>query len=283
MLFLDTTKQPIAILSGSIPLHDDFKSEHDDKLFALKQNIGCVSPYLSFENAIPYAIHFKSQGQLVDIENRELEDGRYLLTITGEAITESPWIINPIMYASIVDSHHDDEILSSYPATLPKVLNHPNFIRGENVVFSGHIIIQYGTVIKLDNESGHYKPTLENCLPAIAWIYNQSKSECLEFIEHPARKRYTIEHDSEHFQVNLDTDEIVFSSSSEPSCSSDTNRPSSISPSLSDGYEFIGSSPSQSRHSKKPLQRQFLFFNSPARSSNSQLPSDWMDFQEFQP
>lgn len=149
-----------------ISLHDEFIEEYTKKLDYFEKGINLRSGYLS-EEACSYQIYIKDS-LFYDSLMMPLEDGSYLITMTGSLSTEKPSLNNIKIYAS--RKPDDEQKLSSLPSTLTRVINHPNFVRGNTVAFSGHITIVDCLLESVDNNSGHYKPKLEQVLLALAYL-----------------------------------------------------------------------------------------------------------------
>ncbi len=168
-IFQDETRE---VSNRLIRLKPAFQEENFEKLLARHANLltSSVSAYLTVEEAAPYEI--KLRNVFKDSQDNPILDGEYLITITGQYSEQG--LEDVKIYASpTAETQHSIQQRctgESVFSTLDRVTNHPNFVAGRPVVFAGFFEFSQGALTWISNNSGHYKPSLEEILPAITHI-----------------------------------------------------------------------------------------------------------------
>ena len=85
---------------------------------------------------------------------------------------------------------------------------HSYLSSGVNVKAAGVIYCHYGKIITISNESGHYKPTREDMLPALHYLQQLSNTP-LVFEDHSCLNPELPNQGVQHFEVNIENDELL--------------------------------------------------------------------------
>lgn len=121
-----------------------------------------------------------------------------------------------------------------------EVMNHSHFVAGEAVAFSGHMSFEDGNLVGFDNNSGHYKPTLEPSKHFIEALVKKLDLETIRFTNYACLAAQDNQPDKfiEVYEVMYDGEEIEWG---EPErlfiTKPDTNTQSSVINSSIKGYD----------------------------------------------
>lgn len=85
---------------------------------------------------------------------------------------------------------------------------HSYLSSGVNVKAAGVIYCHYGSIITVSNESGHYKPTREDMLPALHYLQELSDTP-LVFEDHSCLNPELPNQDVQHFQVAIENAQLL--------------------------------------------------------------------------
>lgn len=223
-----------------IELDPGFTEEHELKKQSLLDNMQLKSPYLKPEDSLKYLVSINENDKFIDCMENVLEDGTYLISMTGDY--QDGALVNVLIYASADDLEVEE--LISLPATLPPI-NHPNFIQGRAVLFSGFMKINAGLIQTLNNNSGHSKSRLPQILPAIHYIASETHAKGLKFTDASTECEYYFNSgmDYKNYTLIIKEPEVI-------------NKEPEVPPSNN-----ISHLPETSRFDSNPLARKNLFFD----------------------
>ncbi|MDP1603951.1 MAG: hypothetical protein Q8M03_11875 [Legionella sp.] len=264
--FVDENNLAIKVITDQIQLDQIYNKENIIKRYCLQKNIPLKTPYLTPELAKRYLISINEEdGAFLDSNRMALDDGSYLVIMTGEYNSVDSSLGKVAIYASRDKTNDSDDcVFTSVPSNLPWVVNHSNFIQGAPVVFSGYMTFFEGRVESITNNSGHYKPKMSQILPALRHILLTTKSEVIIYDDFVEQTRYEISSDKNFKNISV----LKQENSEEYQSESEYEDPRDCSPRQStmdesplvfDGYK---SSPSStSRFNARPMTLRDLFLN----------------------
>jgi len=82
--------------------------------------------------------------------------------------------------------------------------NHSYLSQGHNVKGAGILYVRQGKIVTISNESGHYKPTLDEMREALIWFLNVSEQSTLLFEDHSALSSEQPLGGLRYFEASLD-------------------------------------------------------------------------------
>lgn len=113
------------------------------------ENKGTVVKYFDAEERKAFRVFITPEGLFVDHQGRKIDTSN-----SSGALDMAIWVLSPDKKLYLSKKYNEYK----YNPSKSTIINHSSFLSGGEVLAAGKMIIKDGKLIRVNNDSGHYKP-----------------------------------------------------------------------------------------------------------------------------